>query len=367
LVAVSWRTDAGRRRGVSPVELDEWRAAARSFTGLAAYSRGAVNVSDDRAAPAQIEGAWVTANLFDLLRVSPVAGRGLLAADDRPGAEPVVLIGDELWRDRFGRDPSAVGATLRVDGRPATIVGVMPAGMGFPENSNLWTIYAPTDAQKTRTNRSLTVLGRMAPAASRESADAEMRAIAERLRTDHADEMKDLSGVTVETLVQRFLGGAARPMFITVMGAVMLVLFIACVNVANLMLARSIHRAREIAVRVSIGATRWRVVRQLLVESVLLSIVGGVVGLGLASIGVRRTGSSSPSTTACWPTSRASVWPRASSSGWRPPCGSRGRTRSTCSKTAAAVRSATGARSGLRADSSSPSCPWPWSCCAAQG
>jgi len=287
LYAVSWNSETGRRRAVSPVELDEWRSASRSFSGLAAYVRGTMNISDDRSIPEQIQGSWVTANHFEVLRVAPLAGRGFQAIDEGAGAEPVVIIGDRLWRDRFGRDPATIGAVLRVDGQPRTIVGVMPAGMLFPEDSSLWVPYGPARSRLTRTHRPLSVFGRLAAGATRASADAELQTLGRRMKADHPEAMTDLSGVRIESFVQRYLGGAVRPMFTTIMGAVILVLAIACVNVANLLLARSVYRAREVAMRFSMGATRWRVVRQLLVESILLSALGGALGLPLAWLAVR--------------------------------------------------------------------------------
>jgi predicted permease len=287
LFAVSWNSESGRRRAVSLLELEEWRSASQSFSSLAGYVRGAMNISDDRSVPEQTQGAQVTANHFDVLHVTPLAGRTFQAVDETPGAEPVVIISDTLWRDRFGRDPATIGGVLRVDGQPRTIVGIMPAGMLFPEDSSLWVPYAPARSQLTRTNRPLSVFGRLAPSTTPASADGELQALGRRMKADHPDAMSDVSGVRIETFVQRYLGGAARPMFITVMGAVILVLAIACVNVANLLLARSVYRAREIAVRFSMGATRWRVIRQLLVESIMLSGLGGALGLPLAWFAVR--------------------------------------------------------------------------------
>ncbi|MGE0812296.1 MAG: ADOP family duplicated permease [Vicinamibacterales bacterium] len=287
LLGLAWRSDTGRRRPVSAVEFDEWRESVRAFAGLAGYRRAAVNVSDDRAVPEETAGAWVTANHFDLLRVAPVAGRGFRPSDEGTGAEPVALISDDLWQSRFQRDPGTIGAVLRVDGRPRTIVGVMPPGMKFPEDAEVWMPYAPSLEPRTRTDRSLLVFGRLADGATPAQADAEMQALAGRTRAAHPDAMAGLSGVLVETFVQRYLGGAARPMFVAVMGAVLILLLLAGVNVANLLLSRSAHRAREIAMRMSMGATRGRIVRQLLVESVLLAGLGGVCGLALAAGAVR--------------------------------------------------------------------------------
>lgn len=286
LYAVSWRHTQGRRNPASVADLDDWRSQSRTFAAMAGYSAGAINISDDTGVPEQTQGAWVTANQFSVLRQPPLIGRDFTPDDERRGAELVTIIGYELWKNRYAMDPQVMGRLLRVNGQAATIVGVMPERMKFPDNSEMWLPFVPSDAQLARRVRPLSVIGRLADDATRESATAELAGIAQRIIVDHPDETKDVRGVRVETLIDRFLGGAARPMFVTVMGAVMFVLLIACANVASLLLSRSIYRSREIAVRYSMGATRTRVIRQLLVESVALSSMGGLLGLGLAWFGV---------------------------------------------------------------------------------
>ncbi len=286
LYAVSWRHTLGRRNPASMADLQDWRAQSRTFPALAAYSAGAINISDDTGFPEQTQGAWITANHFSVLRQPPLIGRDFMPEDERRGADLVTIIGYDLWKNRYQKDPQVLGHTLRVNGQPATIIGVMPERMKFPDNSEMWVPFVPTDAQLARRIRPLSVIGRLADDATRESATAELAGVAQRIITDHPDETKDVKGVRIETLIERFLGGAARPMFITVMGAVMFVLLIACANVASLLLSRSMFRSREIAVRYSMGATRARVIRQLLVESVALSSLGGLLGLGLAWLGV---------------------------------------------------------------------------------
>ena len=286
LRAISWRPDRGRRLPSSYADLEDWRSQSQSFSAIGAYQFEALNIGDDHAPPQQTQGAHVTANLFDVLRERPLLGRGFVATDAHQGAERVALIGYELWTNRYGRDPNVIGRVLRVNGTSATIVGVMPQGMKFPDDSELWVPFIPTEAQLARGARRLGVIGRLTDRASERQAEAEIDAIARRIIAAHLEETKGVIGGQVETLIERFMGGMARPMFITVMGAASFVLLIACANVANLLLSRSMYRAREVAIRYSLGATRWRVVRQLLVESVALSCLGGIVGLGLAVIGV---------------------------------------------------------------------------------
>jgi putative ABC transport system permease protein len=284
--AISWRPERGRRANSSYLDLEDWRANARSFAAIGAYAFEAHNVSDDHAAPEQTQGAYVTANLFELLGRSPILGRGFARGDERRGAEPVVLISHQLWMRRFNGDASVIGRVLRVNGTPATIIGVMPERMKFPENSELWVPFIPTDEQMAREARRLSAIGRLESGISTRQAQTEIDAIARRIITQEPDATRGLVGGQVETLIERFVGGQARPMFITVMGAVTFVLLIACANVANLLLSRAMYRGREVAVRYSLGATRFRIIRQLLIESLVLSSIGGVIGLALAMVGV---------------------------------------------------------------------------------
>ena len=283
---ISWRPDRGRRVPSSYGDLEDWRSQSQSFSAIAAYQFEALNIGDDYAPPQQTQGSHVTANLFDVLRQQPILGRGFAAGDDQRGADRVVLIGYELWTNRYGRDPNVLGRVLRVSGTPSTIVGVMPEGMKFPDDSELWVPLIPTDAQLARDARRLGVVGRLKDGATEPQAEAEIDAIAQRIIAADPEHTKGVIGGQVETLIERFMGGMARPMFITIMGAVSFVLLIACANVANLLLSRSIYRTREVAIRYSLGATRWRIVRQLLGESLALSFLGGIIGLGLAVIAV---------------------------------------------------------------------------------
>jgi len=287
LHAISWRPTRGRRLPASVLDLEDWRSQSHGFTAIGASSFGAINISDDHAAPEQTQGARITANLFDILRQPAMLGRTFIAGEDQRGAEPVVIIGHELWANRFQRDPNVVGRILKINGAPATIVGVMPDRMEFPENSKLWVPLIPTDAQLSREVRVLTVLGRLAAGVTKLQASAEVDGIAQRILKDHPELTRSAIGGQVETLTERYLNGAAPRMFVVIMGAVIFVLLIACANVANLLLSRAMYRSREVAVRHSLGATRFRIVRQLLIESIALSGLGGAVGIALAAFGLR--------------------------------------------------------------------------------
>jgi predicted permease len=287
LHAVSWRPDRGFRMRLSYTDYQEWRTQSRSFTDMAAFQFTALNISDDHAPPEQTQGSWVTANHFDVLRQPPLLGRTFAADEDQRSSDFVVIIGHQIWTNRFGRDASIIGKTLRVNGRSATIIGVMPERMKFPEDSELWMPFVPTDAQLARDVRGLSVFGRLADGVSKQEAGSEIDGIAQRVKAAHPDQTRDVIGGQVETLIERFLGRAVKPMFISVMGAVIFVLLIACANVANLLLSRAMYRAREVAVRYSLGATRWRVIRQLLIESIALSSAGGLLGLAIATYSVQ--------------------------------------------------------------------------------
>jgi predicted permease len=199
-----------------------------------------------------------------------------------------VILGHTVWKNRYSADPAVVGRTLRLNGEPATIIGVMPPNMLFPSNAELWAPVRPTaDQEQQRAARFLNVFGRLAPGADWAEGDTELNGVAGRLSSEYPDAYKELRGVAIETFSQRFNGGPIRVVFLAMMGAVGFVLLIACANVANLQLSRSAQRAREISVRIAIGATRWRIVRQLLIESILLGLLGGVIGLALTAVGVR--------------------------------------------------------------------------------
>jgi putative ABC transport system permease protein len=284
---LSWRVGTTRRSALSHPEFEDWRAQSRSFAHLAALTTATMHVSDDRALPEQTFGARITADAFAVFGQRPLLGRAFTLDDERTGAAPVAIIGHHLWRNRFEETPDVLGATLRVNGAPATIVGVMPAGTRFPGNAEVWLPWIPPAAQQKRSSRPLLVFGRLKPDVSRQEAETESAGIAARLMAAYPDDTRELSGVLLESVPERFVGGPARTMFLALMAAVSFVLLIACANAANLLLARSAYRTREVATRMALGATRFAIVRQLLVETLVLAGAGAVLGLGLAHGGVR--------------------------------------------------------------------------------
>jgi putative ABC transport system permease protein len=277
----------GDDRSVSFLDFEDWRTETRAFQGLAVLDPGTMNISEAGRPAERFSGANVSANAFKLLRQQPLLGRDFAEGEDRPEAAPVVILGYSVWKNRYASDPAILGRTIRVNDVATLVIGVMPEGMRFPTNGDLWRPFVAKDDQLTKRDvRSLGVFGRLAPGASRSTAQAEISGIAARLRSQYPDTNKDTDAALM-TFNERFNGGPIRTVFLALMGAVAFVLLIACANVANLLLARSSKRAREVAVRFALGASRARVVRQLLIESTLLACLGGLLGLVLSYVGVR--------------------------------------------------------------------------------
>ena len=288
IMSVGTRDARDRDRGLSYLDFQDWRAAARSFSALSVFNGTTMNVSDEGRAPEQFGGPYISANAFKLIGQKPLLGRDFLPEDDRPGATAVVILGNGIWKNRYGSDPSVIGRSIKINGVPSIVIGVMPEGLKFPLNADLWQPLAlmPNLTDQKRDVRSLQAFGRLAPGATLEQARSELSTIAGRLAREYPDTNNDIKS-TVMTFNERYNGGPIKLVFLSLMGAVGFVLLIACANVANLLLGRSAARTREMSVRVSLGATRGRIVRQLLVESVLLSLLGGLCGLALAAVGVK--------------------------------------------------------------------------------
>ena len=275
-----FRVERGSRdaRGIFPFQAREYLAlkgSQASFDVFAAWCGFRLNLSSAGGPAAPYNAGYATADLFAMTGVRPILGRGLGPADERPGAPPVVLLSGELWRERFGSDPGVLGRTVHVSGVPATVVGVMPVGFRFPLNQFFWLPLRLDEAE--RLDYPLQVVGRLRAGVSTERARAELRTLAG-ARSRQEPEI----AVSVVPFVQGYVDEDLRSRQLVMLGAVLGVLLIACVNVANLLLARSAERTPEIAVRAVLGAGRSRVAAQLLVESLVLSLVGGALGLGIA-------------------------------------------------------------------------------------
>ena len=277
-----------RTLGVSFLDFRDFRDSSRTFEMLGAFNGTIANVSDEGQPPERFNGSHMSAINFQIVGQQPALGRGFTAEDDRPGAPAVVLIGHSMWMNRYGSNPSVVGRTIRINDVPTTVIGVMPDNFKFPFNTDLWLPLGmlPGLEDARRNARNLQIFGRLAPGVSREQAQSELINISRTLESENPETNKDIQA-RVLTFNESQNGGPIRAVFLSLMGAVAFVLLIACANVANLLLSRSTNRAREISVRVALGASRWRVVRQLLIESIMLAVVSGLAGLGVAAIGIR--------------------------------------------------------------------------------
>jgi len=270
--------------GVSFPNFLDWRAQNKVFEDVAAYSPGTYTLVGG-GEPEQARGARVSGGLFEILGVAPVLGRTISAEEDGPGSETVVILGHGLWQRRFGSEPGVVGSTISINNRPHTVIGVMPPGFKFPEVADLWLPLALDTQRWTRNDHGLGAVARLKPGVSLEQAGSEMAALARRIEEQNPVTNEGLS-VSVTDL-RAGLVSDYRQALLILLGVVGFVLLIACVNVANLLLARASSRQKEISIRVALGAGRWRVFRQLVTESLVLSAAGGALGLVIAIWGLQ--------------------------------------------------------------------------------
>ncbi|HEY4216803.1 MAG TPA: ABC transporter permease [Gemmatimonadaceae bacterium] len=274
----------GTNGSVSPDNFKDWRTQSRAFVDMAAYGNGSVDL-EGTGEPERLRGIRATANVFAVLGATALRGRVFTTHDDAPETQPVVVISEGLWRRRFGASASVIGSTVELSGTRSTVIGVMPAQFDFPISAlrnDVWELYPQSmlDGMPGRGNHSLRVVGRVRDGVDSTAAAVDLARITSRIAQDYPQSQKDRGALAVSLSAN--VVGKVRPALMLLLGAVGVVLLIACANVANLLLARATARRREIAIRTAIGGARGRIIRQLLTESVVLAITGGVLGLGIA-------------------------------------------------------------------------------------
>jgi putative ABC transport system permease protein len=288
LMAVG-RTDPAhnvRFMSVSVHDFLDWRKEQDTFENLAAYDASTFNVTGSEGRPERYSGALVTVNLFDVLRVQPILGRGFREGEDEPGAQPVILIGYDVWQERFGGSPEVLGQTLQTNAQTRSIIGVAPKGFMFPSREQIWApLITSPSATKRGEGPSLAVIGRLKEGVSVDEAEAELVTIAKRLEQEYPESNEGM-GAAVLPIKALSVGPPAYYIFYTLLAAAIGVLLVACSNVGNLMLAHVSVRSREVAVRTALGASRPRVVAQLMTEVLVLSSVGAVLGVALGYGGI---------------------------------------------------------------------------------
>lgn len=279
------RENRENSRSTSLADLADWRARVRTLDALAAYTEHASVLSGDDRWSERYQAARITPNLLAVLRVAPLMGRDLRESDAAPAAPPVVLISHRVWQTRYESRPDIVGAVVRLNGTPTTIVGVMPAKFEFPDSAGLWTPLDVTPGARRGDGQRVRVVGRLSPGVAVAGASAELTGIAAALEQAHV-ENKGLE-VRVRPFLDEELPEQIAETFMAMLAAVFGVMLIACVNVTNLQFARAAERTKEVAIRAALGSSRWRIVRRLLAEGLILSALGAAVALAFAHAGTR--------------------------------------------------------------------------------
>jgi putative ABC transport system permease protein len=270
-------------------DYEDIKAAQKSFAMMAGYLNGSTINVTYKNNPQRYTGAYITEDLFKIIGVSPVLGRDFSVEDNKLSAPKTAILGDKIWRRDFNADPNIVGQSVTINGKAATIIGVMPAGFEFPASEELWTPlyneWPPTPRGELflgANSRAPAVMGRLKAGVTLDQANAEMIAIARNIAADNPKTNQNFTSASVVPLINAFTGVQLRQIVWAMLGAVIVVLLIACVNVMNMQFGRAALRAKELAIRGALGATRWRLVRQMLTESLVVAIMGAIAGTLLA-------------------------------------------------------------------------------------
>jgi putative ABC transport system permease protein len=273
-----------QRMSVSYADFTHWQKENQVFSDLGLWRTTNVTL-DGTDQPERVEGCRVSAGLFPTLGLSPALGRGFAPGDDQPGAASTVILGHALWQQRFGSDAKLIGQTIRLNGTLHTVIGIMPPRVRFPNQADLWLPLVITDPEATHGRYSYSAAARLKPGVTRGQVTADLDAIQARIAVETPRTNADVTAL-VRPIADRFLNDELRSMGWTMLGAVAFVLAVACANVANLFLTRALARRKEFAVRQALGAGRWRTIRQLLVESLVLGVVAGGLGFVLSLWGL---------------------------------------------------------------------------------
>src|SRR5438270_1534266 len=273
-------------------DYEDLKAGQQSFALMAGYLNGSTINVTYKNNPQRYTGGYVTEDFFRIVGVSPIMGRDFTADDNKPGAEKTTILGYEIWKRDFDGDPNIVGKNVRINGKAAVIIGVMPQNFKFPISEELWVPLYNEFPVKPREDARAggaapAVMGRLKEGVSLDQVNAEFSALATRLAKDNPKTNEHFTSAAVQPLLNSFTGPQLRQTVYAMLGAVILVLLIACVNVMNMQYGRAALRAKELAIRGALGATRWRLVRQMMTESFLLASMGAVIGVFFAEWSAR--------------------------------------------------------------------------------
>jgi putative ABC transport system permease protein len=263
----------------------DWRERQHSFRNLAAFYQGTVNIRGSER-PERYDGGFMTANSFEAIGVRPILGRSFREEEELPGSPQVVLLGYRVWQERYGGAPDVLGRSVTVNGEAGQIIGVMPKDFEFPLLQEVWVPLRLDHRTLDRgAGETLEVFGDLAEGVSRDQASVEFAGIASQLASEYPETNEGVTSV-IKPYTEEFIGSEERGILLSMLFTVVLVLIIACANVANLLLARAAGRSRDLAIRTAMGADRWRVMTQMLAEAAVLAVLGAAIGTGIAWIGI---------------------------------------------------------------------------------